>query len=117
METEKAAHQALEARAGLDLEGLAGRGGGFKPLGGGLPFPSGGLGGLGLPTGGAAAVNALKPYAVTTENALGAALNLLSGLSAGSAPADYAAAADALAGAASGMYFAYHQWFTRPQLV
>ncbi|KAL8637044.1 MAG: hypothetical protein Q9228_005642, partial [Teloschistes exilis] len=43
---------------------------GCQMLGGGLKFPEGGLGGLGLPTRETPAIDALKPYAITTQNSL-----------------------------------------------
>lgn len=77
---------------------------GGSTLGGGLPFPKGGLHGLGLPTRGATAINGLKPYAISTQNAVSKALGLLNGLSSGAstAAADVSAAADSLAAATSG---------------
>ncbi|KAL8942644.1 MAG: hypothetical protein Q9216_001557 [Gyalolechia sp. 2 TL-2023] len=81
--------------------GGSGGSGGSTPTGGGLPFPEGGLGLLGLPLAGAAAINSLKPYAITTRNAVGAASNLLNGLLGGSSSADFATAADALSSAVS----------------
>ncbi|KAL8728048.1 MAG: hypothetical protein Q9166_005648 [cf. Caloplaca sp. 2 TL-2023] len=80
-----------------------GRGGGSggSLLAGGLPFPSGGLGSLGLPTSGDAAINALKPYAVTAQNTLNTALNSIKGLGAGSSAGDVSAAADSVAAAGS----------------
>ncbi|KAL8897459.1 MAG: hypothetical protein Q9192_002562 [Flavoplaca navasiana] len=72
-------------------------------LPGGLPFRSGGLHSLGLPNKGAAAINGLKPYAISTQNAVSKALGLLNGLSGGASTsgADAAAAVDSLATAAS----------------
>ncbi|KAL8781313.1 MAG: hypothetical protein Q9213_006062 [Squamulea squamosa] len=85
----------------------AGGGSGGSVLGGGLPFPKGGLGTLDLPSNGAAAVNALKPYVITAQNAVSRALGLLNGLTggAGMAAADVSTAADALATAAQGTAF------------
>ncbi|KAI4262170.1 MAG: hypothetical protein L6R42_002647 [Xanthoria sp. 1 TBL-2021] len=76
---------------------------GGSTLGGGLPFPKGGLHGLGLPTRGATAINGLKPYAISTQNAVSKALGLLNGLSGGAstAAADVSAAAESLAAAGS----------------
>ncbi|KAI4198895.1 MAG: hypothetical protein LQ350_004960 [Teloschistes chrysophthalmus] len=54
-----------------------------QTLGGGLQFPEGGLGGLGLPTRETPSIDALKPYAITTQNALGKAIDLLKGLLSG----------------------------------
>ncbi|KAL8772318.1 MAG: hypothetical protein Q9209_002530 [Squamulea sp. 1 TL-2023] len=81
----------------------AGGGNGGSVLEGGLPFPKSGLGSLGLPSNDAAAVNALKPYAITARIAVSRALGLLNSLTgeAGTAAADVSAAADALAMAAS----------------
>ncbi|KAL8685172.1 MAG: hypothetical protein Q9224_005931, partial [Gallowayella concinna] len=50
-----------------------------------------------LPTRGDAAINALKPYAITAQNAIHTAWDFLSGLGGGSSGADVSAAADALA--------------------
>ncbi|KAL8735840.1 MAG: hypothetical protein Q9181_002669 [Wetmoreana brouardii] len=79
-------------------------GSGHGNFGGGLPIPKGGLGGLGLPTRGAGAINALKPYAITTRNALGAASDLMSGLwsgAGGPSSGQVSAAVDALSAASS----------------
>ncbi|KAL9600416.1 MAG: hypothetical protein Q9219_003169 [cf. Caloplaca sp. 3 TL-2023] len=73
----------------------------FTPLGGGLPFPSGGLGGLGLATAGTAALTALKPYGIAAQNAIGAASSLLSCLGDSPSGAQLSAAADSLSSAAS----------------
>ncbi|KAL8810813.1 MAG: hypothetical protein Q9200_002281 [Gallowayella weberi] len=75
--------------------GSGGDGGSF--FGGGLPFSRGGLRALGLPTRGDAAINALKPYAITAQNAISSALDFLSGLGAGSSGADVSAAVDLVA--------------------
>lgn len=86
--------------------GGSGSGSSLPRLGGGLPFPKGGLGGLGLPRTGAAAVNALKPYAISTQNAVSDALNFFNGLFSGGSPAaaDVSAVADSLAAAESGKW-------------
>ncbi|KAL8999850.1 MAG: hypothetical protein Q9169_001391 [Polycauliona sp. 2 TL-2023] len=86
--------------------GSGGSGGsGGSTLGGGLPFPKGGLHTLGLPTRGVAAINGLKPYAISTQNTVAKALGFLNGLSGGAsvAAADVSAAGDSLAAAASAL--------------
>ncbi|KAL9036318.1 MAG: hypothetical protein Q9180_004366, partial [Flavoplaca navasiana] len=81
--------------------GGGGGSGGLSVLGGGLPFPSGGLGGLGLPTAGAQAITALKPYAVTAYNALVSASNLARPLGASPSAGQISAAGSALDAAGS----------------
>ncbi|KAL8880291.1 MAG: hypothetical protein Q9198_002274 [Flavoplaca austrocitrina] len=81
--------------------GGGGASGGLSVLGGGLPLPSGGLGGLGLPTTGAQAITALKPYAVTAYNALVSASNLARPLGASPSAGQISAAGSALDAAGS----------------
>ena len=90
--------------SGSSSSGSGGPSGSTLP--GGLPFPIGGLRSLGLPNKGAAAINGLKPYAISAQNAVSKALGLLNGLSGGASTsgADAAAAVDSLATAASGEY-------------
>ncbi|KAL9019778.1 MAG: hypothetical protein Q9185_002922 [Variospora sp. 1 TL-2023] len=71
------------------------------PLGGGLPVPGGGLGSLGLPRTGTAAVAALRPFAITAQSALGAAAGLVCGLGDSVSAGSVSSAADSLSGAAS----------------
>ncbi|KAL8976352.1 MAG: hypothetical protein Q9205_007623, partial [Flavoplaca limonia] len=91
----------LTPTSGSSSSGSGGSSGSTLP--GGLPYPSGGLRSLGLPNKGAAAINGLKPYAISTQNAVSKALGLLNGLSGGASTsgADAAAAVDYLATAAS----------------
>ncbi|KAL9059935.1 MAG: hypothetical protein Q9206_001254 [Seirophora lacunosa] len=83
--------------------GLGGSGGcnPISPLRGGLPLPSGGLGSLGLPRLGTAAVTALRPFAITAQRTLGAAADLLCGLGDSAPPELISSAANTLSGAAS----------------
>ncbi|KAL8671929.1 MAG: hypothetical protein Q9168_003585 [Polycauliona sp. 1 TL-2023] len=82
-------------------EGGAGAGGGPTILGGGLPFPSGGLSSLGLPRLGAQAITAMKPYAITAYDALISASNLARPLGASSTLSQLSAAGNALEAAGS----------------
>lgn len=86
--------------------GLGGSGGcnPISPLRGGLPLPSGGLGSLGLPRLGTAAVTALRPFAITAQRTLGAAADLLCGLGDSAPPELISSAANTLSGAASGTF-------------
>ncbi|KAL8768769.1 MAG: hypothetical protein Q9209_005057 [Squamulea sp. 1 TL-2023] len=98
-------HASGSSNAGAGGSGNGGSGGsGSSVLGGGLPILKGGLRSLGLPIRGAGAINGLKPYAITTQNAISKALGLLNGLlgGTGTAAADVSAAAESLADAASG---------------
>lgn len=103
-----------DSGSGIDSGGS----GSYHALGGGLKFPEGGLGGLGLPTRGDAAIDVLKPYAITTQNTLGSAVDLLKGLLSGggggiSLPG-LSGAIDALAAASSGTVLgsqARHRFF------
>ncbi|KAL9626829.1 MAG: hypothetical protein Q9204_007009, partial [Flavoplaca sp. TL-2023a] len=91
----------LTPTSGSSSSGSGGSSGSTLP--GGLPYLSGGLRSLRLPSKGAAAINGLKPYAISTQNAVSKALGLLNGLSGGASTsgADAAAAVDSLATAAS----------------
>ncbi|KAL8773359.1 MAG: hypothetical protein Q9209_001753 [Squamulea sp. 1 TL-2023] len=86
------------SESGGDSGGGGGGGapGGLSILGGGLPFPSSGLSSLGLPTAGAAAFSALKPYAITVQNALVTASNLASSLGGSSTSSQISNAENAL---------------------
>ncbi|KAL8974023.1 MAG: hypothetical protein Q9197_001743 [Variospora fuerteventurae] len=73
------------------------------PLGGGLPVPGGGLGSLGLPRTGTAAVAAFRAFAITAQSALGAAAGLVCGLGDSVSAGSVSSAADSLSGAASAL--------------
>ncbi|KAL8929645.1 MAG: hypothetical protein Q9172_000324 [Xanthocarpia lactea] len=71
--------------------------GGLNFLGGALPIPSGGLGGLGLPLAPIdQAVTAMKPFAIAAQNALASASDLACSLGDSSSASEISDAANAL---------------------
>ena len=79
--------------------------GGLNFLGGALPIPSGGLGGLGLPLAPIdQAVTAMRPFAIAAQNALAFASDLACSLGDSSSASEISDAGNALDTARSGMY-------------